>query len=481
MPVIIAGFNNPLTATGGLGTVMKTTAEAFSCLHVVCHSSCSSDPYYDQKSQAKVHPVTIDDQFVEDYQRQFCKAFLWPRLHEDEHCISPRDEFSVLSDKNRYALEQFSRKFAEHIFDVTLELKERPVIWLNDYAMISVASQLAALTKGTVPIGLSVRCSFGLSKAPDFGPEANRIIAEGVLAADFISMHRRRDVYHLLDFLAAHSNGIKIDWENRCVLNGVHTTTVDVVRMGSAPEHWREAGRSRTAGRIVGEVQSRFHGLPIILSVSRLEPHKGIEVELEVIERFLQYFPARRKEFHFIRITPVFPEYSKMPEYSALLSRIQSRVADLNSQYREGNWEPITLLSGDSMPHDELAGYYRSADILMVLSCADGFNHVSFEAVLAKQRKDPLLGLLLSDTGSSDYLDGAFVRAEARSPVDTALKLEYMLSDSTAHRRLRCRRLSKAASSRTTLDWTFDVLGGIALNNHELSGRLSTSSSYQGS
>lgn len=456
LPILIAGFYNPLTAAGGIGTVMRIIAPHLQDLKVVCLDSTAPGPYRHIDTGQWVYPISIPEDLTEAFHRAFCKSYVWPRLHEED------TESSVCTQNLLELVQKFSRLYAFQLSKVIHGCPRKALIWFNDYAMIPVLKEFRALYGEDLRIGLSVRSSFGVTQAPKFDERVREMLVEGMLSADVVSFHRVRDVAHFFEFLRSSSFGGSIAWNEHNVTTARGVTAVRVVPMGSSPEHWHEAGASTQSQLLRALLNERFSGESVILSVSRLEPHKGIEFEFEVMEQLLTRFPSLHGKFRFIRVTPVFAEYEKLPRYSVLKNSVERWMTRLNGQFGNGSWRPVELLIGRSLDHEELAGYYRSADILMVLSNADGFNHVSIEAVLAKQEGDRPLVLLLSDTGSSDYLQGAFIEAGSRNAGEVAAKLAHALHAGEKARRPLHASLLAAARTRRISDWMYEILGAIA-------------------
>jgi trehalose-6-phosphate synthase len=451
-PVLLAGFYNPKTAKGGIGTVMSMTASGLPRLNIVY---AQQSPTENGSDLENVFPLRMSRQLIDSYQRKLCKLTLWPVLHDSPPFTEALDA-ETLTD-----VDSFIDMYARHIMEVASALPEETVIWFNDYSMIPVIKRTRELLGNARQIGLSIRCCFGAVSPPRFGKEYHALIVDSVLSADFISFHRVRDVYNFLDFIREAAPQTSIDWETRAITSVHGQVTLSCIPMGSSPEYWAQAGASAVAKKHLTDLKSRLKAESLILSVSRLEPHKGIDLELDSVERLLTYFPTLQGTFRFIRITPVFSEYTHFPQYEELLNRLKRRTSEINLKFGTPFWRPIELVTGPSLPHEELAAYYRAAQVVMVLSPADGFNHISAESILAKQHGDKPLTLMLSDTGSSDYLQGGFISAHALAPAEIALKLKGALSLPQAEREELHRVLLQRTSRRTALDWTSDVIKSI--------------------
>ncbi len=459
-PIVVAGFYNPLTAAAGLGTVMRAIAPKITQLHVVCIENNAPRCYQHPETSHWVHPLSINEALIQAYHRSFCKGYLSHMLHEEAPDVAGVDPAMASG------IEEFSRCYVRHLLAVLSTVTPKPIVWFNDYAMIPVLKEFLTSAPERWPVAISIRSSFGITCAPQVDTYTQNLVLKALLGADFVSFHRQRDVYHFLDMVRIHAPTASIDWTNRTVKSKNQTLQVGAVPMGASADHWREAGASTTAMQIAESIAREAKGTAIILSVSRLERHKAINFELDVIERLLTYFPQLCRRVCFIRITPLYPECTTETRYIDLKAKLEARAAGLNQLFGDKDWQPVKLLSGRSLSHEELAGYYRAASAVLVLSSADGFNHVSIESVLSKHRGDPPLALLLSDTGSSDYLGASFIQAGSKSAVDVALSLGRVLEAGRNERIRLHESLLAAASSLSVTDWMYKILGAVA-HTHE--------------
>lgn len=470
--IVIAGFHNPLSATGGIGTVMRINAPYLHDLTVVCLNPAAPEPYRETSNGHSVYPVSIPADVTEAFHRGFCKSYIWPMLHEEDEEIG--DPFACPVDLLEN-VQTFSKLYAIQLIEVIRSSTKKPLLWFNDYAMIPVLREFRACYGEDLRIGLSLRSCFGVTKPPRFEKEVGNLIVEGMLSADVISFHRARDVAHFSDLIHIQRLNNKAARDDRHISTRRGRTALRVVPMGSSPAYWYRVSVSSECRQLTQCLQNRYRGQSVILSVSRLEPHKNIAFEFEVIEQLLTRFRSLQGKVHFIRITPIFPEYERLRPYAALKNKIDGCVGRINDHFGTRSWKPVELLCGRSLPHKELAAYYRVADVVMVLSKADGYNHVSVEAVLAKQKRDRPLTLLLSDTGSSDYLRGGFIEAGSQNAVEVANKLSDALKASEESRRGLHESLLAAARARLTTDWMFEMLGEIAgEDTHRLIQRTSS-------
>jgi len=114
----------------------------------------------------------------------------------------------------------------------------------------------------------------------------------------------------------------------------------------------------------------------------------------------------------------------------------------------------------------EVTGLLRSADVLLIMSLADGFNHSSVEGVLSKLTEDNPMLLLSSDVGSSDYLGNTQIKIQPYDKIDTAIKLHAALVNDEAQTRKVQAELKNHALRLTIKGWTLSILDAVInINN----------------
>lgn len=407
--VILAGFNDPLTATGGIGTVMRALDRRFgSRFHLVFWN-----PQRRREREVSgrwLWPVTLPDDVVWDFQRTFLKRYVWPVLHG-----LPPALCGERLEPLRAAVASATSAFADAIVALVdaLPAEQPVVIWLNDYAMAWCVAEVRRRIGDRARIGVSIRSPFGLLRAPALETADAEALARNLLLADFVTFHRVQDVTNCIEMIvqslsrsldrAVARNDGSVEYQGR-------VTHLRAVPMGNDPEQIDKLAADERTRELADSFKRMAGNAKIVASVSRLEPHKGIPRELEMVEAALTRHPRLVGQCAFIRLMPTSPEYAAVPEYAALRDGVDQHAERLNRRFGTSSWRPVHLLSDRVFDRWEVIALFRAADIVLVLSHADGFSHVALEAFMSKQPGDACPVLVSSDVGVTDYLADAFVR-----------------------------------------------------------------------
>jgi trehalose-6-phosphate synthase len=139
--------------------------------------------------------------------------------------------------------------------------------------------------------------------------------------------------------------------------------------------------------------------------VDRLDYSKGIPERLLAIETMLRKHRDLQGRFTFIQISS--PSRMAVHAYRDLRGEIERLVGHINGQYGGRGCIPIDYRY-ESVSHEALAVYYRSADVALVTPLRDGMNLVAKEFVAS--RVDERGALVLSRfAGAARELEDALL------------------------------------------------------------------------
>jgi glycosyltransferase involved in cell wall biosynthesis len=205
------------------------------------------------------------------------------------------------------------------------------------------------------------------------------------------------------------------------------------------------------AGAALPELRARArawvvaqHGLdprrPIVVSLNRLHPFKGIEYLVEAV-------PTMRQAGISPQVLIIGPSRStpRYGDYGAYLARRAEALGVADS----------VILTG-GVPHDRTLDYLASADAAVVPSVAESFSRVVVEAAAAGTPP-----VVTRTTGVSDYVVefGNGLVCEPRSGESLGQALVQLLSDRTlwAALALRCPAMAARFRSQTIADELLDL------------------------
>jgi trehalose 6-phosphate synthase len=180
---------------------------------------------------------------------------------------------------------------------------------------------------------------------------------------------------------------------------------------------------------------------------------KGILERFLAIERFLEKYSTYQGKFTFIQIGA--PSRTHIKRYHDLLAEVEAEADRINWRFQSDRWKPIVFLKRRHS-HDEIAAYYRVADLCMVTSLHDGMNLVAKEFLAA--RRDERGVLILSQfTGAARELRDALLV----NPYDidqSAEAIRVALEMEPEDKQLRIHRMRRTIKEHNIYRWAGNLV-----------------------
>jgi trehalose 6-phosphate synthase len=405
---------------------------------------------YSVFAQARQHygydlvPVPITAAERDDFYFGFSNEVLWPLFH---------DMASLCRFRQRYwaAYQTANRRFAE----VTKShLGEDDFVWIHDYQLISVASELRAL-------GVRARTGFFLhipfpSRDIFLKLPWRHQILEALLDHDLVGF---QTVDHLRNFLDCVRRLIPQALVSR--KGAVATVRIGErqIRAGSFPISIdvREFERLASDPEVTAKVRSLRDDEPnrkIVLGIDRLDYIKGIPLKLEAFRSLLQRRPEMAGQVTLFQF--VLPSREDIPRYQRQKVEIERLVGEINGQFTRSGWVPIRYMYRN-MEWPRLPAYYLAADVALLTPLKDGMNLVAKE--YCATRIDGGGALVLSEfAGAAAQLE---VGAWLVNPYDVdgvADALAAALEADRREQRGRMRRMRRAVADYDIYRWVDSFL-----------------------
>jgi len=189
------------------------------------------------------------------------------------------------------------------------------------------------------------------------------------------------------------------------------------------------------------------------IGVDRVDYTKGIPERFLAVERFLEQHPSYQGKFTLVQIGA--PSRTHIKRYHDLLEEVEAEAERINLRFQAGRWKPIVFLKRQHS-HDEIAPYYRAADLCLVTSLHDGMNLVAKEFLAA--RRDERGVLILSQfTGAARELRDALLV----NPYDidqTANAIRVALEMEPEEKQLRMQRMRKVIRENNIYRWAGNLI-----------------------
>jgi trehalose 6-phosphate synthase len=190
------------------------------------------------------------------------------------------------------------------------------------------------------------------------------------------------------------------------------------------------------------------------VGVDRVDYTKGIIERFRGLERFFERFPEYVGQFTFVQIAA--PSRADISRYADLLREVDVEVDRVNRRFRTRSWRPIVLLKRHHS-HQEIARYYRAADLCLITALHDGMNLVAKEFVASRHDEEGVL-ILSAFTGASHELADAIIV----NPYDTdemAGAIRQALEMDAGESAARMRRMRQVVAEHNVYRWAGSLIG----------------------
>ncbi|WP_425403130.1 glucosylglycerol-phosphate synthase [Hwanghaeella sp.] len=418
-----------------------------------------SDAYGDYR----VARLALSREQVRSFYHVTSKEALWPVLHafRERYNYDPVD-WPTFREVN-FAFAQAAAQ----------EASDDATIWVHDYNLWLVPEYLRQM-KPNAKIGFYHHTPFPGPDTFNILPWRREIVGS-LLKCDVVGFHIAR---YAQNFAAVCESLFELDAVERAPVE-----TVDIDLRGALSELktpvalTHEGRRVRVAATPVGidvdfveeraeaaetaalekRIDEELNGKRLLLSVSRTDYTKGGVELLYAYERLLE----RRPELHGdVRLLLVSVAANNgMAVYEQVQQEIEGLAGRINARFAQFDWQPVHLMS-TPIPFQELAAFYRRADVCWITPLADGLNLVAKEFVAS--RTDGRGALVLSEfAGVSVELPHAVLcNPFSTRSMDQAIDQALDMPVEEVNQRMESMR--KAVQNHTIGDWADDLRAAMA-------------------
>ena len=389
--------------TGGLTSSLDEAMRAIGGTWVAWGSGSEDKDNVDDKNRVAVPPnkpsytlkrVWLTPEEVNNYYHGYSNHVLWPLCHIALDRIYFRKKYW---DDYKKANAAFSSAIIE-------EATEKSIVWIQDYHLCLVPEIL----KGKNP-GLTI-AHFWHIPWPNYSvfricPQSREIF-EALLNNDLIGFQIQLFVHNFMECIRESIDEAEIDYKNETITYKRHVTKLKAFPISVDYEKFNSLASSPKTTNAVQKFKKRYslaHRY-IGIGVDRLEYTKGLIKRFQAIDLFFRSYPEYKGKFTFIQIA--VPTRMKEP-YISYKATVEGLVRKINKKYSMEGWNPIVYRDTKS-EHEDLAAYYRMADIAIISSIYDGMNLVAKEFIAAQVNKKGVL-LLSEFAGAAEELEGAIL------------------------------------------------------------------------
>lgn len=439
----------------GLVTAIEPILRACDGVWVAQATGDADHETVDERGRVRVPPdhpqyslrrVWLTEEEENGFYFGFANEGLWPLCH----IAHTRPTFRM-EDWEHY--QTVNRKFAEAVLE-EIEQEENPVVLVQDYHF-ALVPRLIKEARPDSRVAIFWHIPWPNPEAFGICPWQGELL-DGLLGADLIGFHIQAHCNNFLDTVDR-TLECRIEREHFAVTRNGHQTRVRAFPISVAanpPDAPAPAPDLPHMERVrllekLG-VRASFLGV----GVDRVDYTKGIPERFRAIERFLEKYPAYRREFTFVQIGS--PSRTHIQRYRDLMEEVTQEADRINRRFQSDYWKPIVFLNRQHS-HQEILPYYRAADMCLVTSLHDGMNLVAKEFVSAQEDNHGVL-ILSRFTGAAHELADALVV----NPYDTeelADSIRQALEMRPEARRRRMARMRTTVREHNIYRWAGNLIG----------------------
>jgi len=389
--------------------------------------------------------VWLNKEEEQGYYYGFANEGLWPLCHiAHTRPIFRADDWQHYQEVNQ----KFTAAVLEEIEDIP-----SPVILVQDYHF-ALMPRMIKEKRPDARVAIFWHIPWPNPEAFGICPWQRQLV-DGLLGADLIGFHVQS---HCNNFLQTVDRVVesRVDWEHFSVLRQDHRTivhpfpiSVDLTEDEPGGDDLDSSYMERAALLRSLGVEATFMGV----GVDRVDYTKGILERFLAIERFFEKYPSYQGKFTFVQIGA--PSRTHIKRYHDLLAEVEVEADRINWRFQAGKWKPIVYLQRQHS-HEEIAAYYRAADLCLVTSLHDGMNLVAKE-YLAARRDDRGVLILSQFTGAARELRDALLV----NPYDidqTAEAIRVALEMEPEDKQLRIQRMRRTIKENNIYRWAGNLI-----------------------
>jgi trehalose 6-phosphate synthase len=371
----------------------------------------TGDIHFQRHEGVTTATIDLEEQDVDEYYNGYANRTLWPLFHY-------RVDLAEFDRSFGSGYERVNERFAETVAPL---IEPDDLIWIHDYHLIPLAQQLRDR-------GLKNRIGFFLHIPwPPAGllvslPFHERLV-RSMLAYDVIGFHTRDWLAAFHEYVERHLGGtIEPDGGVWVSDRRVHAAAYPI---GIDYQEFKAAVDTETARTAFDRLRASAAGRHTIIGVDRLDYSKGLPDRFEGYRRFLEEHAECQGQVFLLQIAP--PSRGEVHTYESIRQDLDELSGRINGEFASVDWVPIRYVN-QGYPREELAGFYRAAEIALVTPLRDGMNLVAKEYVAAQDPEDPGVLILSRFAGAAAQLKDALLinpysKDEISDAIHQALKM----------------------------------------------------------
>jgi trehalose 6-phosphate synthase len=388
--------------------------------------------------------IDLDQHDIDEYYNGYANRTLWPLFHY-------RVDLAEYDRSFGSGYERVNHRFAETLAPL---IEADDLIWVHDYHLIPLGDDLRR--RGVQNrIGFFLHIPWPPSRLLTSLPFHERLV-RSLFAYDLIGFQTEEWLESFLHY-AEHELGAAMDGDGIVRFEG-RSVKVAAFPIGIDHDEFRKAAESDIAQEAYRRLRQSAEGKHVIIGVDRLDYSKGLEERFNGYRRFLEEHEECRGKVFLLQIAP--PSRGEVDTYEAIRERLDELSGRINGEFAEVDWVPIRYVN-QGYPREELAGFYRAAEIGLVTPLRDGMNLVAKEYVAAQDPDDPGVLILSRFAGAALQLkDALLVNPYSKDEISDAI--ETALDMPKAERVRRWQAMMASVRDENVVAWREDFVASLS-------------------
>lgn len=390
--------------------------------------------------------VWLSKEEEEGYYYGFSNEGLWPLCH-----IAHARPIFRAEDWKCY--QEVNAKFAKSLLG-EMESCSEPAVLIQDYHF-ALLPRLIKEARPDARIAIFWHIPWPNPEAFGICPWQKEIL-HGMLGADLIGFHIQ---FHCNNFLETVDASLesRIDWERFAVQREGHLTQVKPYPISIAfpsppPPVEREFPSKQALLKELG-ISGEFLGI----GVDRIDYTKGIGERFRGVEKLFEKYPQYLEKFTLVEIGA--PSRTHIKRYHDLATELEAEAERINGKFKTKEWKPIVFIE-QHHSHEEIAPFYKAADLCLVTSLHDGMNLVAKEFVASREDEKGVL-ILSRFTGAARELRDALLV----NPYDSEQLADLICSAlemTTAEQTKRMQTMRQTLREQNVYAWAGKLIEGLS-------------------
>lgn len=345
------------------------------------------------------------------YYLGYSNGVLWPVFH---YRLDLADFDAAYFEGYRDVNALFARKLLP-------QLKPDDIIWIHDYHLIPLASQLRAL-------GCKQRIGFFLHIPLPPPPLLAAIpqhawLMECFFAYDVVGFQSQEDLQHFADYVQKELNAKKLPspladaYDANDAQQGTHygaqsfhaftrTVQAQAFPIGIDVEEFMHLANGKDAIDAYTTTRQQYARRRVMIGIDRLDYSKGIPNRIRAFRALLNQFPENRDSATLIQIAS--PSRETVNAYTDILHELEGLCGAINGDFGNLDWMPVRYIHR-TVARKRLPGLCRAARVGLVTPLRDGMNLVAKEFIAAQEHDDPGVLVLSRFAGAAEQLKEALL------------------------------------------------------------------------